>query len=84
MSKKKSRCPRLYLLNDEDLLEILCCGSNLESFAENVGRVFNNIKCLKVDVNIPSEKRILGCYGRNNEYFAFKTVILYLSWSNFI
>ncbi|CAF0814108.1 unnamed protein product [Brachionus calyciflorus] len=75
MSKKRTKCPRLYILNDEDMLEILCCGSNLESLSENIGRVFNHVKSLEIDDKSGAEKKILGCYGRNNEYLHFKNPI---------
>lgn len=73
MSKKRSKCPRLCLLNDEDLLQVLCCGSNLESLSENIGRVFNQIKSIKFDTTT-NEKFITGCFGRNEEYFSLKNV----------
>lgn len=73
-SKRRAKCPRLYLLNDEDLLEVICCGSNLESFAHKVGLVFNQLKSLKIDVNA-ERKLIIGCFGRNGEYFTLKQVI---------
>lgn len=74
MSKKRSKCPRLYLLTDEDMLEVLCCGSNLESFSENINRVFNQIKAVEITEGLSGEKKILGFFGKNNEFFHFKNV----------
>lgn len=74
MSKKRSKCPRLYFLTDEDMLEVLCCGSNLESFSENIGRVFNQIKSVEIAEGLNGEKRIIGFIGKNNEFFHFKNV----------
>ena len=74
MSKKRSRCQRLFLLSDEDLIEVLCCGSNMENLSTNINRVFNQISSLKIDV-IQNDKKILGFYGINNEYVPLKTVL---------
>lgn len=75
MSKKRSKCPRLYLLTDEDMLEVLCSGSNLESLSENIGRVFSQVKAMEISEGSNGEKNITGCFGRNDEYLPFKTVI---------
>jgi hypothetical protein len=74
MSKKRAKCPRLYLLNDEDLLEVVCCGCNLSRFAAKVGLVFNQIQSLKCDVSGESS-RVVGCYGRTGEYFPLKQAV---------
>lgn len=76
MSKKRSKCPRLYLLTDEDMLEVLCCGSNLESLSENICRVFNEIKAVEISEVAGGEKKITGCFGRNDEFFQFKNVLI--------
>ena len=73
MSKKRSKCPRLYLLNDEDLLEVLCSGNNLENLSTKIGLVFNHLDSLRLD-SLSGEKRIVGFYGRNKEYFVLKKV----------
>jgi hypothetical protein len=82
MSKKRAKCPRLYLLDDKDMLQVLCCGSNLESFSANVYKVFKSIRSLKIESvgsNIGSsasgeKKCVIGCTDKNNEYFPFKNV----------
>ncbi len=72
LTKKRSKCPRLYLLNDEDLVEILCCANNLEMLSSKINKVFNQVESLDFD----SENRIHGLIGKNHEYFPLKTVIL--------
>ena len=74
MTKKRAKCPRLYLLNDEDLLEILCSNGNLEHFSCIITKVFNGIDSLRIDTSTSNEKKIVGCYGKNMEYFCLKTV----------
>ena len=74
MSKKRAKCPRLYLLSDEDMLEILCCNGNLESFSNKISKVFNEIDSLRIETSLSNEKKIIGCIGRNKEYFSLKMV----------
>ena len=74
MSKKRAKCPRLYLLSDEDMLEILCCNGNLESFSNKISKVFNEIDSLRIETSLSNEKKIIGCFGRNKEYFSLKMV----------
>ena len=74
LSKRRSKCTRFYLLSDEDLIDILCCSTNIENLSAKIGKVFNQIDSLKIDSNASSEKKIVGCYGKNKEYFPFKTV----------
>ena len=78
MLKKRTKCPRLFLLNDEDLLEVLCCGVNLEKISQSIGKVFNNIDSLKTNFISANQQIVEGFYGRNKEYVPLKTVILYL------
>ena len=73
LAKKRSKCPRLYLLSDEHLLDVLCCGSNLSGLADQIGLVFNELKSLKID-DSSEMMRVIGCFGRNGEYFPLKTV----------
>jgi dynein heavy chain len=78
MSKKRQKCPRLYLLNDEDLIELLCCGSNLENLSCNINKSYSHIKSLRFEINtLTNETSVIGCYDKNMEYLPFKTSIVY-------
>jgi len=72
LTKKRSKCPRLYLLNDEDLVEIMCCANNLEMLSSKINKVFNQVESFDFD----AENRIHGLIGKNHEYFPLKTVIV--------
>jgi len=74
LSKRRSKCPRFYLLSDEDLIDILCCGNNLESLSTKIGKAFNQLHSLKIDSTNSNEKKVVGCFGKNKEFFALKTV----------
>jgi len=74
LSKRRSKCARFYLLSDEDLIDVLCCSTNLENLSAKIGKVFNQIDSLKIDTNTSNEKKIIGCFGKNKEYFPLKTV----------
>ena len=74
MTKKRVKCPRLYLLNDEDMLDVLCCNGNLDNLSNKISKVFNQISSLRIDTSASNERKVIGCYGRNKEYFALKTV----------
>jgi GTPase SAR1 family protein len=65
MSKKRKACPRLYLLRDNDMLELLCCGNNLNHIGQTINRVFNGLTGLKVTKG--ADKSIIGCYGMHGE-----------------
>ena len=71
LCKMRVRCPRLYLLNDEDLIDVVSCGSNLDSLALKIGKVFGHLKSLRVNL---ARLEVIGCYDRNNEYFSLVTV----------
>ena len=73
IAKKRSICPKLYLLTDDDMLEVLCCGSNLDRLSRMLNKVFNNIEGIKFENDI-SEKAVLGCFGKNKEYFPLSKV----------
>ncbi len=66
MSKKRKSCPRLYLLRDNDMLELLCCGNNLNHISQTINRIFNGLTGLKVTKS--AEKSVIGCYGMYSEY----------------
>jgi hypothetical protein len=77
MTKKRTKCPRLYLLNDDDLLDVLCCGGNLEKVSQVIGKAFNNIDSLKLNCISANQQIVEGFYGRNKEYVPLKTVCFY-------
>jgi hypothetical protein len=73
VAKKRSICPKLYLLTDDDMLEVLCCGNNLDRLSRMLNKVFNNVEGIKFE-NDTGDKAILGCYGTNREYFPLSKV----------
>ena len=76
LSKRRAYCSRLYLLSDEDLIEVLCCNSNLENLSKNIGRVFAQLESLNIDSSA-SDQKILGCFGKNKEYFPLEMPIIF-------
>ena len=80
MTKKRAKCPRLYLLSDDDLLEVLTCGTNLQRLSHTISRIFSEIVSLRIETSVSvspggqSEKKIVGCFGKLNEYFPLKDV----------
>jgi hypothetical protein len=80
MSKRRSRFARLFLLNDQDLLDILCCGNNIEKVSQNIGKVFTHIDRLKF-----YELTVEGFYGRNNgEYVQLKNPMAFNDVESFL
>jgi dynein heavy chain len=78
MAKKRIKCPRLYLLNDEDLIDLLCCGSNLEQLSKSICKAFNHIRSLRVEMNpLTNEWLVVGCYDRNLEHLPLRQPIVY-------
>ena len=75
VSKKRAICPKLYLLTDDDMLEILCCGNNLERLSKMLNKVFNNIEGIKFESD-NNEKTIIGCFGKSKEYFPLSKVYI--------
>ncbi len=73
LSNKRAGCPRLYLISDEDLIEILCCGNNLENLSRNIFRIFNQIDSLNIDSST-NDQKVVGCFGKNKEYFPLEMV----------
>lgn len=76
LESKRQRCPRFYLLSDEDLIEVLCCGSNLDNVSQNIGLVFNQLKSLNIDSST-NDKKIVGCFGKSGEYFPLEMPIIF-------
>lgn len=74
LSKRRSKCPRFYLLSDEDLIDVLCCASNLEVLSTKINKAFNQLDSLKIESTTSNEKKVIGCFGKNKEYFSLKTV----------
>ncbi len=71
------KCPRLYLLSDEDLTHILCCGQNLDHFSQNIGRVFNQLDSLNIDSSNKDDLKVTGCFGKNKEYFPLEMPLIF-------
>ena len=71
--ERRHRCPRLYLLADDDLIEVLCSGCNLTNLSKNIGRVFNQLSSLNIDSST-NDHKIVGCFGKNSEYFPLEMV----------
>lgn len=79
MNKKRMVCPILFLLKEEDLLDILCCGNNINSFSNTISIVYPNISSLKINT-LGTDKQIIGIYGRSKEYLQLTKVIVYLKY----
>jgi hypothetical protein len=73
MNKKRMVCPLLFLLNVEDLVDILCCGNNINRFSKTISLVYPNISSLKSNL-LDSNTQIVGVYGRSKEYLHFSKV----------
>ncbi len=76
LESKRQRCPRFYLLSDENLIEVICAGTNLSNISQNIGLVFNQLKSLNIDSSV-SDRKIVGCYGKNGEYFPLEMPIIF-------
>lgn len=83
ISKRRSKCPRFYLLSDEDLIDVLCCAGNLENLSSKINKVFNQLDSLKIELTVSNEKKIAGCFGKNKEYFPLKTVGIKINQNHF-
>lgn len=77
LSKKRRNCPRLYLLSDQDLIEVLCSGTNLDHLSKNICKVFNQLESLKIDSSNKDDLKIVGCFGKNKEYFPLEMPIIF-------
>jgi hypothetical protein len=75
LTKRRSRCPRLNLISDIDLVEVICCGMNLERLSISINKVFNQIESLRfTDQN--GDIKIIGFFGINKEFVPFRNEIL--------